>query len=207
MGRAGQASRRDARPKGTPDLRDGRLAGAPDRVYTAPMRYIVTGGDITRYPADAIVNAANQALAGGGGVDGAIHRAAGPELDRACREIIARIGSLPAGQAVITPAFGIKTARFVIHAVGPIWGGGNRGEDAALAGCYRASLALARENGARSIAFPNVSTGVYGFPKDRAARVAREAVISVPGVDADFDEIAFVCFDPENLSLYRSLFG
>jgi len=170
------------------------------------MRYVVTGGDITRYRADASVNAANSALAGGGGVDGAIHRAAGPELARACSEIIARIGSLPAGQSVITPAFGIGTARFVIHAVGPIWGGGNRGEDAALAGCYRSALALARENGARSIAFPNVSTGVYGFPRDRAARVAREAVISVPNIEADFDEIAFVCFDPENLALYRSLF-
>ncbi len=169
------------------------------------MKFTVIKADITRIPVDAIVNAANSRLAGGGGVDGAIHRAAGPELNAACRAIIAKIGSLSAGKAATTPAFGIKTARFIIHTVGPIWGV-DQDEDELLASCYRASLAAARESGARRIAFPNISTGVYGFPKARAAQIAHDTVVSTPDLERDFDEIVFACFDEENLALYQALF-
>ena len=124
-------------------------------------------GDITRQRVDAIVNAANASLLPGGGVCGAIHRVAGPELEAACR----RIGGCPTGQAVITPGFRLP-ARFVIHAVGPVWRGGSHGEDDLLASAYRASMALAHEHGLRSIALPSISTGIYGFPLDRAARIA-----------------------------------
>ena len=170
------------------------------------MKITVVRADITRLAVDAIVNAANSRLAGGGGVDGAIHQAAGPELSAACRAIIAKIGSLPAGEAVITPAFGITTARFIIHTVGPIWGV-DEDPDVLLASCYRASLSVAREAGARAVAFPNISTGVYGFPKNRAVRVARDALSSIPSLERDFDEIIFACFDEENLSLYRKNFS
>ena len=170
------------------------------------MKYTVIKADITRLSVDAIVNAANSRLAGGGGVDGAIHRAAGPELTAACRAIIAKIGSLSAGKAAITPAFGIKTARFIIHTVGPIWGV-DQNEDELLASCYRASLKAARVSLARSVAFPNISTGVYGFPKARAAKIAHDTVVSIPDLARDFDEIVFACFDEENLVLYRALFS
>ncbi len=170
------------------------------------MKYTVITADITRLPVDAIVNAANSRLAGGGGVDGAIHQAAGAELTAACRAIIAKIGFLSAGKAAITPAFGIKTARFIIHTVGPIWGV-DQNEDELLASCYRASLTAARESGARTIAFPNISTGVYGFPKARAAKIAHDTVVSFPGLEQDFDEIVFACFDGENLALYQTLFS
>jgi O-acetyl-ADP-ribose deacetylase (regulator of RNase III) len=132
-------------------------------------------GDITKDDADAIVNAANSALAGGGGVDGAIHRAAGPQLPAACREIIGKIGRLPAGGAVITPGFDLP-ARHIIHTVGPIWRGGHEGEPEKLRSAYVESLARAAENGLSSIAFPAVSTGVYGFPVELAAPIALEAM-------------------------------
>ena len=128
-------------------------------------------GDITVDDADAIVNAANSALAGGGGVDGAIHRAAGPKLPPACRDIIARIGSLPAGGAVITPGFELP-ARHIIHTVGPIWRGGNQGEPEALRSAYAESINRAVEYGLTTIAFPAVSTGVYGYPVHLAAPLA-----------------------------------
>lgn len=128
-------------------------------------------GDITKDDADAIVNAANSALAGGGGVDGAIHRAAGPKLPGACREIIDKIGRLPAGGAVITPGFDLP-ARFIIHTVGPIWRGGNEGEPDKLRSAYVQSIARAVENGLASISFPAVSTGVYGYPVEKAAPLA-----------------------------------
>lgn len=128
-------------------------------------------GDITLDDADAIVNAANSALAGGGGVDGAIHRAAGPKLPAACREIIAKIGRLPAGGAVITPGFDLP-ARYIIHTVGPIWHGGDSGEPEKLRSAYAQSLARAVENNLATVSFPAVSTGVYGYPVELAAPIA-----------------------------------
>lgn len=128
-------------------------------------------GDLTRSTADAIVNAANSGLLGGGGVDGAIHRAAGPELLAACRAIVARSGSLPPGRAVITPGFRLA-ARFVIHTVGPIWRGGDRGEERLLRSAYAQSLLLAQQNGLASVAFPAISCGAYGYPLELAAPIA-----------------------------------
>jgi O-acetyl-ADP-ribose deacetylase (regulator of RNase III) len=160
---------------------------------------------------DAIVNAANSSLMGGGGVDGAIHRAAGPALLEECRKIAASRrsvpgGPCPAGDAVITGA-GSLPCKHVIHTVGPVWHGGGRGEPELLASCYRKSLLLAEEAGLESIAFPNISTGVYGYPKDRAAAAAvkavRETLPDCPGVK----RVIFVCFDKENLKLYRGLLG
>lgn len=157
-------------------------------------------GDITAWDVDAIVNAANSSLMGGGGVDGAIHRAGGPAILDECREIVARQGGCPTGEAVITGA-GEMTARHVIHAVGPIWGRQTDTEsDRLLANAYRNSLTLAVEHGCRQVAFPNISTGVYGFPKDRAVDVVVAAVTSGRW---NLDEVVFVCFDDENLELYR----
>jgi len=156
-------------------------------------------GDITRLQVDAIVNAANTSLLGGGGVDGAIHRAAGPELLDACR----KLQGCPTGGAKATPGFQLP-ARWVFHAVGPVWHGGGHGEDALLAGCYRQCLELAREHGARSVAFPAISTGVYGFPQERAAGIAVETVretIAGTGVE----EVQFVCFDEETRRIYDRL--
>ncbi len=161
-------------------------------------------GDITTYAVDAIVNAANSALLGGGGVDGAIHRAGGPVVLEECRAIVAKIGSLPPGQAVITGA-GALPSRFVIHTVGPIWGRASPEEDdATLASAYTESLRLAEDNGCVSVAFPNISTGVYGFPKPRAAKVATDAVSSWIRAGTSIEAITFVCFDEENLELYES---
>ncbi len=138
-------------------------------------------GDLTRSDADAIVNAANSGLLGGGGVDGAIHRAAGPDLLAACQVIVHERGTLPAGQAVITPGFRLA-ARFVIHAVGPIWRGGQHGEERLLRSAYSASLRLAHEHGLASIAFPAISCGAYGYPLEQAAPVALSALRA--GVEA-----------------------
>lgn len=134
-------------------------------------RLLLVQGDLTRSTADAIVNAANSSLLGGGGVDGAIHCAAGPELLAACRDIAQERGPLPAGQAVLTPGFRLA-ARFVIHTVGPIWGGGGRGEELLLRSCHRVSLRLARENSLAAIAFPAISCGAYGYPLELAAPLA-----------------------------------
>lgn len=158
-------------------------------------------GDITTSAVDAIVNAANSSLLGGGGVDGAIHRAGGPSILEECRAIVARQGGCPTGQAVISGA-GNMPARHVIHTVGPIWGDQADDEsDRLLAEAYRNSLALAVDHRCRTVAFPNISTGVYGFPKDRAVDVALGAV---SGTRWNLDEVVFVCFDDDNLSLYRS---
>ncbi|RDD63092.1 O-acetyl-ADP-ribose deacetylase [Ferruginivarius sediminum] len=150
-------------------------------------RIEVVQDDITRLDVDAIVNAANSQLKRGGGVDGAIHRAAGPELQKACNEI----GSCPTGEAVVTPGFNLP-ARHVIHTVGPVWGGGGKGEDDALADAYRNSLQRAKEQGARSVAFPAISTGVYGYPLERATDIAVRTVRDWLQ-DHDLPERVFFC--------------
>ena len=157
-------------------------------------------GDITALPVEAIVNAANSSLLGGGGVDGAIHRAAGPDLLKACREL----HGCKTGDAKITRGFRLP-ARFVIHTVGPIWSGGRAGEAAALASCYRRSLEVASQAGARSIAFPCISTGVYGYPKEEAAVIALAAVRTALETSMQFESVLFCCFSKADLGLYQRL--
>lgn len=160
-------------------------------------------GDITTIETAAIVNAANSALLGGGGVDGAIHRKGGPQILEECMAIRRRQGGCETGQAVITTA-GKLPARYVIHTVGPIWKGGNRDEPDLLAGCYRTSLALCVEHTLPTVAFPNISTGVYGYPKQAAAEVALSAVKAFePG--SSIEEVTFVCFDSENFEIYEAM--
>jgi O-acetyl-ADP-ribose deacetylase (regulator of RNase III) len=163
-------------------------------------RLVVTEGDITALDVDAIVNAAHPTLAPGGGVCGAIHRAAGPELAVAC----SRLGGCETGDAKVTEGFELP-ARWVIHAVGPIWHDGNRGEAEQLASCYRTSLALADEVGARSVAFPAISTGIFGYPLDAAVQIAVGAVRSTP---TNVETVHFVCFDDSTQLAYeRALAG
>jgi O-acetyl-ADP-ribose deacetylase (regulator of RNase III) len=165
----------------------------------------VQKGDITKLQVDAIVNAANSSLMGGGGVDGAIHRAGGPIILEECMQIRNRQGGCKTGEAVITNA-GNLPAKKVIHTVGPVWHGGNKNEPALLAACYTNSLKIAADNQLTTIAFPNISTGVYGYPKKEAAAIAVAAVKEFAGTHpAVFDEIIFVCFDDENHALYRQL--
>ena len=159
-------------------------------------------GDITKVQADAIVNAANSSLMGGGGVDGAIHRAGGPAILEGCRQIIARQGGCKTGEAVITTA-GKLPARYVIHTVGPVWQGGQNNEAEKLANCYRNSLLLAIKHGCKSIAFPNISTGIYGYPKEQAAQIAVETVKTSLNGNEGLEEVLFVCFDSENASLIQ----
>src|SRR4051794_138879 len=156
-------------------------------------------GDITALDVDAVVNAANSSLLGGGGVDGAIHRAAGPELVAACR----RLGGCPTGDAKITPGFGLP-ARHVIHTVGPVWSGGDRGEAELLASCYRRSLELAAEHGLGSIAFPAISTGIYGYPPSEAAEVATAEVERFLSQDERLREVIFCCFSQPSAELHRA---
>jgi O-acetyl-ADP-ribose deacetylase (regulator of RNase III) len=155
--------------------------------------------DITTLAVDAIVNAANSSLAPGGGVCGAIHRAAGPQLARAC----AALAPCPTGDARITPGFNLP-ARFVIHAVGPVWHGGNAGESDQLASAYRRSLELAREHGLTSIAFPAISTGIFGYPLREATHVAVETVRNFTGGHGSIAHVMFACFNDEALEAYRS---
>ena len=167
-------------------------------------RIVVVRDDITKQNVDAIVNAANSSLMGGGGVDGAIHRAGGPAIVDECRKIIAAQGSCKTGDAVITTA-GNLLAHFVIHTVGPVWNGGNKDEPRLLESCYRKSLELAVENEVKTIAFPNISTGIYGFPKKQAAYIAVYAVQSFLLTYQSLEKVFFVCFDDENLHLYQAL--
>lgn len=161
-------------------------------------RIEVIESDITRLEVDAVVNAANTTLLGGGGVDGAIHRAAGPELLVACR----RLGGCPTGEARITPGFRLK-AGWVIHTVGPVWRGGDHHEVELLARCYQSSLQLARENGLRTIAFPSISTGAYGFPLARATEIALAEVTSDLTEHREIDRVIFACFGPAALEEYQ----
>lgn len=165
-----------------------------------PPRLEADVGDITTEQVDAIVNAANRQLRGGGGVDGAIHRAAGADrLHAAC----GAIGGCPPGQAVVTDGFDLA-ARFIIHTVGPVWQGGSENEPDTLAACYRNSLAVADEIGARSVAFPAISTGVYGYPPKEAAAIA---VTTVGAADTDVLVVRFIAFDEATLAHYRRLLG
>jgi O-acetyl-ADP-ribose deacetylase len=161
-------------------------------------RIEIVTGDITGVRVDAIVNAANTTLLGGGGVDGAIHRAAGPQLLDECKTL----GGCPTGEARITKGYRLP-AKWVIHTPGPIWDGGGYGEDELLAQCYRNSLALAVKNGARSIAFPAISTGVYGFPLDRATRIAVREVQRFLVENQSFEKVVFVCFGQEARTSYE----
>ena len=163
-------------------------------------RIEIVEGDITRLKVDAIVNAANSSLLGGGGVDGAIHRAAGPELLKEC----GTLDGCPTGSARITKGYRLP-ARWVIHTVGPVWMDGTSGEDELLASCYRSSLGLAEQHAVRTIAFPAISTGVYGFPLERATRIAFGEVRKFLSIASTVKEVTFVCFGQRALEIYRAV--
>ena len=158
----------------------------------------IVQGDITRLEVDAIVNAANQSLLGGGGVDGAIHRSAGPQLLEECREL----GGCPTGEARLTKGYKLP-ARYVIHTVGPVWHGGDRNEDNLLANCYRNSLELALKHKLRSIAFPSISTGAYRFPIERASRIALRVIHDFVVSEQDAPRVMITCFSEEDQEFYR----
>ena len=155
-------------------------------------------GDITKMKVDAIVNAANSSLLGGGGVDGAIHRAAGPELVAEC----ATLGGCATGEAKITRGYKLP-AKHVVHTVGPVWRGGTHDEDNLLASCYRNSLRIAAEQGLKTVAFPAISTGIYGFPSERACRIAVDTVREFLSAEKSIEKVSFVCFDTLTFGLYK----
>lgn len=158
--------------------------------------------DITRQTTDAIVNAANESLLGGGGVDGAIHRAAGPQLLEECK----KIGGCPTGEARLTSAYNLP-CKAIIHTVGPIWRGGNQNEVALLASCYRNSLAMTQENSLLSISFPSISTGVYGFPFDKACKIALNEIVTFLKDNKSFKTVQLVCFSEQDLEMCNSALG
>lgn len=177
--------------------------GAEVTVNQAKLRIIQ--GDITQQATDAIVNAANSSLMGGGGVDGAIHRAGGPAILEECKQIVARQGRLPTGKAVITTGGNLK-AKYVIHTVGPIWHGGNSGEPASLASAYKESLKIAAENNLNGVSFPSISTGAYGYPVSQASEVALDAVIAFLSQRmTSLREVVFVLFDSRTFETYSSV--
>lgn len=161
-------------------------------------------GDITKIEVDSVVNAANSSLMGGGGVDGAIHRAGGPSILQACKAIVEKSGPCPTGEAVITTA-GNLPARYVIHTVGPVWHGGNNEEPEKLTNCYRNSLLLAAQNGCHSIAFPNISTGVYRYPKEAAAKIALQTILDTLNKLPEIEKVFMVCFDEENYNILNKI--
>lgn len=166
----------------------------------------VIQGDITQQHVDVIVNAANSSLLGGSGVDGAIHRVGGEDILAECRLIRAKQGGCKTGEAVITTG-GKLSCKYVIHTVGPVWSGGDKEEETLLANSYKNSLDLALDNGCETIAFPNISTGIYGFPKQLASTVATRTVEKFLEEHNQIKQVLFVCYDFENLSLYRKIFG
>jgi O-acetyl-ADP-ribose deacetylase (regulator of RNase III) len=199
MGDRGRTGSERRRVELCPLLGSGREHARP--VMSKPSwteRIQVVEGDITQQAVDAIVNAANSTLLGGGGVDGAIHRAAGPELLAECRTL----GGCPTGQAKITKGYRLR-AKFVTHTVGPVWYGGDRGEDELLASCYRNSLALAAQHNVRTIAFPSISTGAYGFPMDRAARIAVAEIRGFLERQASVEKVLLICFGQAALGAYQ----
>ena len=169
-------------------------------------RIKIVEGDITKQEVDAIVNAANTSLLGGGGVDGAIHRAAGPELLEETRQI----GGCPTGEARVSKGYRLP-AKWVIHTVGPVWAGGTKNEETLLAGCYKNCFAAAQELGAKTIAFPSISTGAYRFPLDRATEIALKETKKILGTDETLEKVLFVCFGEKVLKTYQdtlaSVFG
>jgi O-acetyl-ADP-ribose deacetylase (regulator of RNase III) len=172
--------------------------GVMQEVMEMDQRITIVEGDITRQKVDAIVNAANNSLLGGGGVDGAIHRAAGPELLEETRQI----GGCPTGEARVSKGYRLP-AKWVIHTVGPIWRGGNRNEDHLLASCYRNSLTAAKDLGAKSVAFPSISTGAYGFPLERATEIALKETLDFLEKDETLEQVVFVCFGERALKVYQ----
>ena len=180
---------------------------AATEVSINQARLSIIQGDITRQDTDAIVNAANPGLMGGSGVDGAIHRAGGPAILEECKQIVARQGRLPTGEAVITTGGNLKT-RFVIHTVGPVWHGGSQGEPGLLASAYRESLKVAAENNLSSVSFPSISTGAYGYPVTEAARVAITTVASfLKESVTSVKEVIFVLFDSSTFQSYSAALG
>src|ERR1035437_4801426 len=170
------------------------------------LKIEIIKGDITQLKVDAIVNAANSSLLGGGGVDGSIHRAGGPSIVEACRKIVENQGYLKTGKAVITRAGNLPT-KFMIHTVGPIWTGGKECEEIRLAECYKNSLQLAVDNEVRTIAFPGISTGVYGFPKESAARISVDTIVDFLEKDTSIEKVYLVCYNDDNYDLTKNYYS